>query len=51
MLQIGANGMVVIIAIPGFPAESVLAGLMIGVLLVVLIRSIRKKSFNLERHG
>ncbi len=35
--------MVVIIAIPGFPAESVLAGLIV-VLLVVMMRSVRRKN-------
>ena len=33
-----------VIAIPGFPVKSVLAGLIVGVLLVVLMRSIRRKS-------
>jgi hypothetical protein len=41
------RGNVMVIAIPGFPPESIMAGLALGLSLIITMRSIRKKSRSL----
>jgi hypothetical protein len=38
------RGNVMVIAIPGFPPESLILGLMLGVLLIVMMRSVPRKN-------
>lgn len=38
------RGNIMVVAIPGFPPESVLVGLMLGVFLIVVTRSVRRKN-------